>query len=156
MKTQAIFLLAMGLSLYSSFAEAKAATSGNCNPNGNQFNLEPLVNAQLTGQSNDSVGFILGRGGNGVDLVVGAASDARVLNPVLFYDGFYLPAYYAQRDNSNCAADFEGGTPVLQGDFPIGAPQVAADPAHDAFFIANTVIQQSDAYAISIMKSTSA
>jgi hypothetical protein len=62
-----------------------------------------------------------------------------------------------QRDNSNCASDFEGGTPVvIPGDLPTGAPLVAADPAHDAFFIADTVIQSSDAYAISVMKSTSA
>jgi hypothetical protein len=93
MKAQAVFLLALGLSLNSSFADAQAKTRGGCNPNGNQFTLEPLVNAHLTGQSHESVGLILGRGGNGVDLVVGAAQDARVLNPELIFDGFYFPAY---------------------------------------------------------------
>lgn len=151
-------LIMAGLLSLPAFAGTRPAGSSGCNPNGNQFDMESLVNAPLAGQVNESVGFILGRGGNGVDLVVGAAQDVRVLNPQLVYDGFPYSAYYVQRDNSNCAADFEGGYPVIDAVFsPIGTPQVAADPAHDSFFIANIMINSvSDNYAVGILKSTSA
>ncbi len=152
-------LMLAGMLSLPAFASARSATGSGCTPNGHQFDLEPLVNpTAITGQANDSVGFILGRGGKGVDLVVGAAVDARILNPVLFYTGFYFPAYYVQRDNSNCAADFEGGAPVIpnSGDIPAGASSVAADPAHDAFFMAFPVFKGGENYAITIAKSTSA
>jgi hypothetical protein len=163
MKPRTVFftlLMLAGMLTLPAFASGRRGTGSGCNPNGNQFDLEPLVNPPaLTGQANGSVGFILGRGLNGVDLVVGVAVDARVLTPGLFYDGFYLPAYYVQRANSNCAADFEGGVPVTRGsgDFPTAtAPQVAADPAHDAFFMAYSVFKGGENYAMSIAKSTSA
>jgi hypothetical protein len=158
MKPHPVFLwllILTGLLSLPAVAGTRPAGSSGCGPNGNQFDLEPLLNAPLAGQVNESVGFILGRGGNGVDLVVGAAQDVRVLNPQLIYDGFPYPAYYVERDNSNCAADFEGGTPVIDAVWvPVEAPQVAADPAHDAFFIANVMVSEN--YAMGIVKSTSA
>jgi|HubBroStandDraft_1064217.scaffolds.fasta_scaffold00217_17 hypothetical protein len=161
MKPRTVFftlLILAGMLSLPAFAGARPATGLGCGPNGNQFDLEPLVNSPFDGQSWESVGFIPGRGLDGADLVVGAAWDVRILNPVLIYDGFPLPAYYVQRDNSNCVADFEGGAPVLKTDYPAtsGPPRVAADPAHDAFFMTFPVIQASDAYAITILKSTSA
>jgi hypothetical protein len=149
-------LILAGLLTLPAFAGTQRAPGSGCTPNGHQFDLEPLVNpTAITSQANESVGFILGRGGEGVDLVVGAAVDARILNPNLFYDGFYLPAYYVQRDNSNCAADFEGGAPVLPGDFPAGTSSVAADLAHDAFFMAFPVFKGGEPYALTLTKSTS-
>lgn len=160
MKPSTVFftlLILAGMLSLPAFAGARPATGLGCGPNGNQFDLEPLVNAPLDGQSWESVGFIPGRGGNGADLLVGAALDVRVLNPILFYDGFPYPAYYVQRDNSNCTTDFEGGAPVVTpGDGPIGAPHVTADPAHDAFFMTFPVLESDDSFAITILKSTSA
>jgi hypothetical protein len=152
----ALVMLTQMLSLPAFGSRLRAPGSG-CNPDGNQFDLESPVNAPLVGQVNESVGFILGRGGNGVDLVVGAAQDARVLNPEFNYDGFPMPSYYVQRDNSNCAADFEGGLPAVGGFIPTGHPQVAADPAHDAFFIATSSFESGgEVNGVGIVKSASA
>jgi hypothetical protein len=160
MKTRTVFLtllMVAGTLSLPAFASARRAAGSGCNPNGHQFDLEPVVNAPLAGQANESVGFILGRGGNGVDLVVGAAEDVRVLNPVLVYDGFPFPAYYVQRDNSTCAPDFEGGTPTIGSYAPFGETvQVAADPARDAFFMTNILFGNGDQEAVGIFKSTSA
>jgi hypothetical protein len=156
MKTQTILLLAVGLSLCSSAAVGQKTTQlHGCNPNGNLFNLAPLVNASLHGQANESVALLAGRGGNGADLVVGAALDYRQL---VEFDGFPNDVYYVQRDNSSCAADFDGGLPAI-GQFLslTGYPQVVADPAHDAFFIADIRFQTSpDVSAVGIVKSTAA
>jgi hypothetical protein len=141
------------------FATPASAASSGCNPNGHVFNLAPLVNPALNGQSLASVAFLRGRGGNGDDLVVGAGEDYRQLD-VLNGDftGLFNPAYYVQRDNNNCAADFEGGLPVGSPtlvDFLPFNPQVAADPAHDALYMA-AIAQNGDAYAVYIVGSTAA
>jgi hypothetical protein len=155
-----LLFLVLGLSLYlpSAAGQAKPATSG-CNPNGNVFNLAPLVSPALNGQNSDSVAFLRSRGGNGDDLVVGVGMDYRQLD-ILDGDftGLFNPAYYVQRDNGNCAADFEGGLPVgnlaLQNFLP-SVPQVVADAAHDAFYMA-AIAQNGDQFAVYIAGSTSA
>jgi hypothetical protein len=149
-----LLVLLMGLSLYSTSAAGETKASG-CTPNGNRFDLEALTNAAFYGQYNEAVAVIPNRGGNGADLVVGGAEDERFLNPQIEYDGFYSPSYYVQRDNTNCAADFEGGMPVLGQFVPVGAPMPAADAAHDAFFIATTNIGGEN-FAVGIVKSTAA
>src|SRR5580700_10559820 len=108
----ALLLLAIGISLWPSSAAGETKASG-CTPNGNRFDLEALTDAAFYGQYNEAVAVIPNRGGNGTDLVVGGALDERFLNPLIEYDGFYSPSYYVQRDNLNCAADFEGGMPIL-------------------------------------------
>jgi hypothetical protein len=140
-----------------SVAQQSLSPTSGCTPNGNRFDLEPLTSAAFYGQYNEAIAVIPNRGGNGADLVVGGAEDERVLNPDIQYDGFYSPAYYVHRDNSNCDADFEGGIPIV-GDFvPVGPPMPAADPAHDAFFIATYAISGNGLYfAASIVKSTAA
>jgi hypothetical protein len=82
-------------------------------------------------QASESVAFLPHRGGNGDDLVVGAALDARPFGQE--FNGSDNDAYYVERDNDNCAADFEGPVPFSTG---VNAPLVVADPVHDAFFIA--------------------
>ena len=148
----ALLLLAIGISLWPSSAAGETKASG-CTPNGNRFDLEALTDAAFYGQYNEAVAVIPNRGGNGTDLVVGGALDERFLNPLIEYDGFYSPSYYVQRDNSNCAADFEGGMPILGQFVPVGPPTPAADAAHDAFFIATTSIGGEN-FAVGIVKST--
>ncbi|MBZ5706110.1 MAG: hypothetical protein LAN63_12205 [Acidobacteriia bacterium] len=141
-------------------AQASRSASAGCAPNGNRFNLEPLANA--VGQFNETVAVLPNRGGNGVDLVVGTALDDRSLPPIGFL-GFPADAFYVQRDNSNCAADFEGEfPPVFSGPkglrFDVfGAPVVVADPVHDAFFAADLRFSTGpDNNAVGVLKSTAA
>lgn len=134
---------------------ARAHGATGCTPNGNRFDLEPLTNAAFYGQYNEAVAMIPHRGGDGADLVVGGAEDERILNPDIQYDGFYSPAYYVQRDNSNCAADFEGGIPIVGSFVPVGPPMPVADPAHDAFFFISYAIDELNIGAL-IVKSTAA
>ncbi len=134
-----LLVLGVGLTLFSPCVagQTKTPTSG-CGPSGRVFNLAPLVNPSLHGQANESVAFLPGRGDKGADLVVGAGLDYRQL---VFDDGDPNPVYYVQRSNTNCAADFEGGLPGIAAEFgdfiPLeGYPQVVADAAHGAFFMA--------------------
>jgi hypothetical protein len=69
---------------------------------------------------------------------------ARVLNPEFTYGRFPRPSHYVQRDNSNCAADFENGLPAIGTFIPLGTPRVAADPTQGAFFIANVGFHAGD------------
>ncbi len=144
-----ICAMLLGLQL-TAMAQQTRKPSPSCSPNGATFNFAPLVNASLHGQANESVGFMLGRGGNGNDLVVGAALDYR-FNAL--YPG---DAYYVERDETNCAPDFEGTPPPIGvfGAFT-GYPQVAADPAHDAFFIADARLAPGGA-GVGIIASTAA
>jgi hypothetical protein len=155
-----LVVLGVGLSLYSPFAAGQTKTpASGCNPNGNTFNLAPPVNASLHGQANESVALLPGRGSHGADLVVGAGLDYRQL---VFDSGFPNPLYYVQRNNTNCAADFEGPLPGIGGALGIfaplqGYPQVAADRAHDAFFMAAVYFGgSSDNLAVGILTSSAA
>jgi hypothetical protein len=149
-----LVFFSMGPGLYTSSAHGQPITTQGCTPNGNRFDLEPLTNAAFYGQYDEAVAVIPNRGNHGADLVVGGAEDERVLNPDIQYDGSYSPAYYVQRGNSRCAADFEGGLPIVGGFVPVGRPMPAADPAHDAFFIATDAISGNGHYiGVSIVKS---
>ena len=116
--------------------------------------------------------FLPGQGLSGGDLVVGAANDFRAFSPVAVA-GDYLgvlgldteTGYYVHRNGSDpnpCSPDFEGGLPVLTdaatGDQLVGAgdPVVAADPRHNAFFIADIRgdTQESAETAIGLFRAT--
>jgi hypothetical protein len=104
-----------------------SAVSPDCS--GTRFNLEPRANALP--QNTESVDFLPDRVGSGVDLVVGAANDQRA--SLSGYD-----AYYVHRQGSNCDVDFEG----TLSNAAIN-PTVVADPARDAFFIADMLLSLS-------------
>ncbi len=128
----------MGLCGAISAQTSPPAASTGCNsPNGNRFNLEPRPNAVV--EAAESVAVLPNRAGANIDLVVATGNDARGSfdNPnatIISADAFYV-----QRSNSNCAADFEGGIPEIDNIFdsfvPFGSPTVVADPARDAFFL---------------------
>jgi hypothetical protein len=154
-----VFTLLMfsGMLSAPAFASARRDAGSGCSPDGHQFDLEGLVNAPLFGQADESVALLAGRGGHGADLVVGAGLDGRGLD----FAGYPNPLYYAQRDNNDCAADFEGGLPgitvPLLGTFdPLqGYPQVTADPGHDAFFIA-AVFASDTNLGVGVIRTTAA
>ena len=137
----AVFAMLFGLHSSAAAQQPRKPASG-CAPNGNRFNLEPLVNAPFLdshpfmSQASELVAVLPQRGGNGNDLVVGVAMDARQFfeTPLIFP----TDAYYVQRDNANCAPDFEGQVPFSA----TGDSAVAADPARDAFFIATIDLLQ--------------
>src|SRR5690349_3141957 len=109
--------------------DAPARAQSSCTgPDGQRFNLEPRANAVV--QAAQSVAFLRGAGANGTDLVVGTATDMRGIATT--NDDFYV-----QRSNANCAADFEGGVPVIVnilGNFGgFGSPSVIADSVRSAF-----------------------
>jgi len=144
------------LSLQVGLAELPTKPSLDCTPNGNRFDLESLTDAALQSQYAENVAVIVGGGSNGDDLVVGGALDERFLNQEILYNGFYSPTYYVERANSVCAADFEGGLPLIEGVFiPFGAPVPAADAAHGAFFL-GTISNNGFDTAVSLAKSTTA
>jgi hypothetical protein len=111
--------------------DANTAASVPVNPdcNGTRFNLEPRTNALP--QNTESVDFLPNRVGPGVDLVVGAANDQRAS-----LGGF--DAYYVHRQGSSCGVDFEGTLSTSAID-----PTVVADPARDAFFLADLFLSLS-------------
>jgi len=106
------------------------ASTGCTGTSGSRFNLEPRVNAVV--QSARSVAFLPNRVAPGVDLVFASGTDARSLagSP---------DAFYAERSNSSCAPDFEGGPPSISNIIdlfvPFGSSTVIADPARDQFFM---------------------
>jgi hypothetical protein len=132
--------------------------AGGCTPNGNKFDLAPLLNA--VGQYDESVAVLPGGGLNGADLVIGTALDTRALLPVGFVGDVMADAMYVQRDASDCGADLEGELPYISsavlGDFEIfGHPIVVADPAHNAFFLAD-LRYNGAGMAVGLLKTTPA
>ena len=136
------------------------ATSGCTHSNGNRFNLEARPNALV--QVAQSVAALANRAGqHNVDLLVATGIDARG-----FFDNpnaviLSADAYYVQRSGNNCAADFEGGMPVIantEDDFiPFGTPTVAADATHDAFYIADARFGAlHDFVGVGVVKTTAA
>jgi hypothetical protein len=106
---------------------------------GVRFNLEPRANALP--QNEASADFLLNRIGAGEDLIVQAANDWRGnLAPPAHWDQ-NVSGYYVHRKAGGCGVDFEGGLPTFsfQGNTEMGIGQtvVAADPARDAFFMAD-------------------
>ncbi|HUJ20267.1 MAG TPA: hypothetical protein VLX58_02040 [Bryobacteraceae bacterium] len=139
--------------------EAPGASAGCTGPNGNLFNLEPRPGAVTQGA--ESVAILLNRAGQNVDLVVGTAADARGLdtNPNPSLES--ADAYYVQRSNTNCAADFEGGLPPINNAvdvfLPFGTPTVIADPARDAFFIVDLRFgETTDDNGVGVVRTTAA
>ena len=134
-------------------ASARAAGSSPCtSANGNIFNLEPRPNAVT--QAALSVAFLPNGAGAGLDLVLATATDQRGLSGS-------PEAFYVQRSTENCAADLEGGLPSISASgnvfAPVGTPIAVADPAHDAFFIADLrVSSDPDLNGVGIVKATAA
>jgi len=154
-----LVLLALGVSLH-------AAPTVNCGAAlGTQFNLEPAVNA--VPQELEAVDFIPNRVALNEDLVVGGAYDSRgvqfaaagVVSP--HWDGS-VSGYYVRRSSATgCAPQFEGGLPaVTAGGNSFtgnGGVQVAADPARDAFFVADLRFSSSASLsALGLFRATSA
>jgi hypothetical protein len=108
---------------------------------GAQFNLEPRANA--VPQNEATADFLPDRTGAGNDLIVQTANDWR---GNLVSDSHWdqsLSGYYVHRSSTaDCSTQFEGGLPsfTFQGNIEmgIGSTVVAADPARDAFFVADT------------------
>ena len=124
-------LIAIVWSLCVSISSSAQTASTTCTgANGTLFNLEPRPDAVI--QAAQSVAFLPNAGVQGVDLIVGTATDMRSIagSP----DGFYVA-----RSSTNCKADLEGGLPFILNIFddfaPFGSPTVIADPARNAFFI---------------------
>ena len=134
-------------------AKAQSAPSSPCSgPNGSRFNLEPRANAVV--QAAESVAFLPNGAGHGLDLVLATAIDERGL-------GGSTDAFYVQRSTANCHPDLEGGLPFISNVFdlfePFGTPVAVADPAHDAFFIADLRFgTTTDDNGVGIVKATAA
>jgi len=121
----------LGLLNLLAVAGAQAVGSSPCTgPNGSRFNLEPRPNAVV--QAAQSVAVLPSRAAPGIDLVLATATEQRGIGP----DGFYV-----QRSTTACKPDLEGGLPLISNVFdtfaPFGTAMAAADPVHDAFFIAD-------------------
>src|SRR5580698_3335949 len=105
---------------------------------GARFNLEPRVNAVPQNEANAD--FLPNRIGAGEDLIVQAANDWRGNLAPAHWDQ-NVSAYYVHRKAGGCSVQFEGGLPTFtfQGntEFGVGGTVVAADPARDAFFMAD-------------------
>jgi len=121
-------------------AISSTSTSSCDTTNGTRFNLEPRLNALP--QNTESVDFLLNRVAPGVDLVVGAANDQRST-----LGGF--DAYYVHRAGFTCNVDFEGTLSTAAID-----PTVVADPARDAFFLADNLLSLSQ--IVELARTTSA
>ena len=121
--------------------DSGAAAPAPCNSAaGARFNLEPRANA--VPQNQPSVDFLPNRLGPGQDLIVEAATDWRGnLSPSVQWDQSVSGYYVHRAAAADCGTQFEGGLPnfLFQGnvEMGIGSGVVAADPARDAFFMAD-------------------
>ncbi len=117
-----------------------AAASVPCaGTSGALFNLEPRANAVAQNQANAD--FLPNRIAAGDDLIVQAANDWRGNSTTAKWDQ-NVSGYYVHRSTTaDCSVQFEGGLPTFtaQGnpEMGIGNVVVAADPARDAFFMAD-------------------
>src|ERR1700722_6214921 len=117
-----------------------AASAAPCNGiAGARFNLELRANAVPQNEANAD--FLPNRVGAGEDLIVQAANDWRGnLKPPTQWDQS-VSGYYVHRSLNGCSVQFEGGLPAFsfQGNTEggVGETVVAADPARDAFFMAD-------------------
>ncbi|HXW89681.1 MAG TPA: sialidase family protein [Terriglobales bacterium] len=120
---------------------------------GTKFNLEPAANA--VPQQLEAVDFIPNRVALHEDLVVGGAFDSRGVTfapagaTTPHWDAS-VGGYYVRRSSTaGCAPQFEGGLPaVMAGGKAFtsnGGVAVAADPARDAFFVADLRFSASNA-----------
>jgi hypothetical protein len=121
-------------------ASAEPTASGCNGPEGARFNLEPRPNAVPQNQA--SADFLLNRVGAGEDLIVGAANDWRGnLSSGVNWDQSVSGYYVHRAATADCSVQFEGGLPgfTAQGNTELGTGNVvvAADPARDAFYMAD-------------------
>lgn len=135
MKTSSVIMsVLLGLLIAQTPAKAQESKASPCTgPNGSRFNLEPRPDAVV--QAAQSVAFLHDRAGQDIDLVLATATDVRGIS------AGSSDVFYVQRSTSNCQPDLEGEVPEIQNAtdlfVPNGTPIAAADPAHDAFFIAD-------------------
>jgi hypothetical protein len=163
MKTIRILLLGISVSLVCSAGRVFAATPVGCTPNGNIFNLESTVNnLPSSALGTESIAFLLNGSGNGNDLILGAASDPRKLVGPVTLSSFSSDAFYIGRDRSDCGASVDGGVPNIpltgppnKNEADSGGPAVAADPAHNALFLADTYFI-SDSVELGIVRASAA
>jgi hypothetical protein len=91
-------------------------------------------------QNEANADFLPNRIGAGEDLIVQAANDWRGNLPPAHWDQ-NVSGYYVHRKAGGCSVQFEGGLPTFtfQGntELGVGGTVVAADPARDAFFMAD-------------------
>jgi hypothetical protein len=133
---------------------------------GERFNLEPATNA--VPQQLEAVDFIPNRVALNQDLVVGGAFDSRgvtfaTANATTPHWDASVGGYYVRRSSeAGCAPQFEGGLPVVHAAGNLftsnGGVVVAADPARDAFFVADLRFSASDfgMSAIGLFRASSA
>lgn len=125
--------------------------SGSCSTSaGTKFNREPAVNALP--QNEQAVDFLLNRVGSGVDLVVGGSNDYGRIP-------YSFTGYYVNTD-ADCAAELEGGSPVLDDPlapgtdlFGSGDPVIAANPGRGTFFMADFHLNETTT-AVGVFRST--
>jgi hypothetical protein len=148
-----VLLLSL-LSLQGLAKSQPAASSACTGPNGSRFNLEPRPNAVV--QAAQSVAFLSNGASQDIDLVLATATDMRAIA------GVADDAFYVQRSSSNCAPDLEGELPILSNSFdpaflPNGTPIAVADPARNAFFIADIRFGDlTDDNGVGILRTTAA
>lgn len=124
---------------------------------GARFNLEPRPNA--VPQNQPSGDFLLNRLGANRDLVVEVANDWRGnLAPPVVWDQS-VSGYYVHRSTTpDCSTQFEGGLPSFnfQGNVEMGIGNivVAADPARDTFYAADTRFGSASTGGIALFKAT--
>ena len=159
--------------LFASIATAQQLTLPCGAAAGVRFNLEPRQDPLP--QNGTAVDFLPGTGVGGGDLIVGAANDMRLLTTGSgtapdFRGVFGLTSqtgYYVHRSGTTpnpCAPDLEGGlaaVPHPTSGNPlvgVGYPAVAAYPAGQAFYIADTRIGEGEGSdsAIGVFRTTAA
>jgi hypothetical protein len=119
-------------------AATAPASESSCNAaNGVRFNLEPRANATM--QTEAIADFLPNRIGQNDDLIVQGANDWRGNFPSKTWDNSISGYYVHTSSKADCSVQFEGGLPSFgSGTIGIGDTVVAADPARDAFFMADT------------------
>ena len=133
-------------------APAASACGG---PQGTRFNLEPRANAVPQNQA--SADFLLNRVGSNEDLIVQAANDWRGnLASDTQWDQSVSGYYVHRAAAADCSVQFEGGLPAFsaQGSnlMGVGDPAVAADPARDAFFMADQRFGSADTGGVGLFR----
>ena len=138
---------------------AEPATSG-CNAStGTRFNLEPRANAVPQNQA--SADFLYNRVGTNFDLIVQAANDWRGnLTSGVRWDQS-VSGYYVHRSAAaDCSVQFEGGLPsfAAQGNTEMGTGNVvvAADPARDAFYMADVRFGSASTGGVGLFRTSAA
>jgi hypothetical protein len=132
---------------------------------GTQFDLEP--NSHAVPQQLEAVDFIPNRVGLNEDLVVGGAYDFRgggLGSPPpkgVIWDGSVSGYYVHRSTKADCSPQFEGGLPpIVSGATTYlgnGGVAIAADPAGDAFFVADLRFGAADnVSAVGLFRASSA